>query len=67
MRAKKFGGDKVSPRTGRPKVDNPKEQRFTIRLDKTTGDRLDKYCLTVQKRRAEVIREAILSFLDKQK
>ena len=57
----------MSPRTGRPKSDNPKGQQFSIRLDKVTGDRLDEYCLKTKKRRAVVIREAILSFLDKQK
>lgn len=67
MRAKKSGGDSVSPRTGRPKVDNPKEQRFTIRLDNITGQRLDDYCKSVGKKRAEVIREAIMELLNKQK
>ena len=57
----------MSPRTGRPKVDNPKEQRFTIRLDNITGQRLDEYCKVVCKKRAEVIREAILTLLDTQK
>ena len=57
----------MSPRTGRPKVDNPKEQRFTIRLDNITGQRLDEYCKVVGKKRAEVIREAILTLLDTQK
>ena len=57
----------MSPRTGRPKVDNPKEQRFTIRLDNTMGEKLDNYCKIVGKKRAEVIREAIIQLLDKQK
>ncbi len=57
----------MSPRTGRPKVDNPKEQRFTIRLDNITGQRLDEYCKVVGKKRAEVIREAILTLLDTKK
>ena len=57
----------MSPRTGRPKVDNPKEQRFTIRLDNITGQRLDEYCKVVGKKRAEVIREATLTLLDTQK
>lgn len=57
----------MSPRTGRPKVDNPKEQRFTIRLDNITGQRLDDYCKSVDKKRAEVIREAIMELLNKRK
>lgn len=57
----------MSPRTGRPKVDNPKSQKFTIRLDDIIGRRLDDYCKQVNKKRAVVIREAIIQFLDKQK
>lgn len=32
MRTKKKGGENVSPRTGRPKVDNPKTERLYIRV-----------------------------------
>lgn len=65
MRAQKLGGVNLSPRTGRPRTENPKEQRFTIRLDNVMGSRLDKYCHSVGKNRAEVIREAIEYFLSK--
>lgn len=54
----------MSPRTGRPKVEKPKEQRFSIRLDDETGQRLDSYCLDVGKKRSVVIREAILAYLE---
>ena len=57
----------MSPRTGRPKVEHPKGQRFTIRLDDITGQRLDDYCKVVGKKRAEVIREAIMKLLETQK
>lgn len=57
----------MSPRTGRPKVDNPKSQQFTIRLDDIIGQQLDEYCKKVDKKRAVVIREAIVQFLDRQK
>lgn len=57
----------MSPRTGRPKAENPQCQRFTIRLDEITGSRLDSYCRQVGKKRAEVIREAIIRLLDTQK
>jgi len=62
----KIGGVYLSPRTGRPKVENPQCQRFTIRLDNITGTRLDNYCKLVGKKRAEVIREAIIKLLDSQ-
>ena len=65
MRAQKLGGVNLSPRTGRPRTENPKEQRFTIRLDNVMGSRLDNYCHSVGKNRAEVIREAIEYFLSK--
>lgn len=54
----------MSPKTGRPKVENPQRQRFSIRLDDVIGKRLDDYCQKVGQTRASVIREAILSFLD---
>lgn len=49
----------MSPRTGRPKVEKPKGQRFSIRLDDETGNRLDNFCKRTGKKRAEVIREGI--------
>ena len=61
---RKVGGVYLSPRTGRPKTENPQRQKFSIRLDDVTGDRLDAYCKKVGKTRAVVIREAILLFLD---
>lgn len=54
----------MSPRTGRPKSENPKEQKFSIRLDETTGKRLDDYCEENNQKRAVVIREALERFLD---
>lgn len=55
------------PRTGRPKIDNPQSQRFSIRLDSVTASRLDNYCNRLGKKRAEVIRELIIQFLDVKK
>lgn len=34
----------MSPRTGRPKVDNPKSERFTVRIDKDTRTILEENC-----------------------
>lgn len=34
----------MSPRTGRPKIDNPKSERITIRLDEERVSILQQYC-----------------------
>ena len=49
----------MSPRTGRPKVDNPKDVRFSIRLDHDVYGKLEKYCKQHGMRKSEVIRKAI--------
>lgn len=54
----------MSPKTGRPKVDNPKNQRFSIRLDSEIANKLDEFCKSHNAKRAEVIRLAIIQFLD---
>lgn len=36
----------MSPRTGRPKSDNPKSHDIKIRIDDITYDELMKYCKT---------------------
>lgn len=41
---KKKGVDNMSPRTGRPKSDNPKSHDIKIRIDDMTYDELMKYC-----------------------
>lgn len=51
------------PKTGRPKSDNPKDIRFSIRLDAETNDRLEKYAEENQITVAEAIRRAIRKFL----
>ena len=65
MRDKKKGVDfKLSPKTGRPKIENPKNQRFSIRLDTELGYKLDNFCKSCNMKRAEVIRLAIIQFLE---
>ena len=44
---------------GRPKVDNPKYHKFSIRLDDDTLNRLNVYCEKTGKKRAEAIRNGI--------
>ena len=49
----------MSPRTGRPKVNDPKAINFTLRLDGETNERLIKYCKDHSISRAEAIRQGI--------
>ena len=49
----------MSPRTGRPKVDNPKDIQLKIRADKQTIEDLDFCCKQKDMNRSEVIRLGI--------
>ena len=49
----------MSPRTGRPKVDNPKDVKLTIRLDLETEKKLQEYCNVHNISRGEAIRQGI--------
>lgn len=49
----------MSPRTGRPKSDNPKSERITVRLDNECSKTLNKYCEQEQVEKAEAIRRGI--------
>ena len=53
----------MSPRTGRPKADNPKSQDVKVRLDVDTTKRLDVYCKKNEITRAEAIRRGIKMLL----
>ena len=44
MVTEKEGVEIMSPRTGRPKIDNPKTHDIKIRVDDITYDKLMKYC-----------------------
>lgn len=57
----------MSPRTGRPKADNPKNIDVKVRFDKNLNDKLMKYCEKHGVTRTEVIRQAVNMFLDKEK
>ena len=52
-------GDEVSPRTGRPKAENPKSTDIKVRIDDETSKRLDEYCKAHSITRAEAIRRGI--------
>ena len=49
----------MSPRTGRPKSDNPKSDRINIRLDNEHSQIIQKYCEQEKVEKAEAIRRGI--------
>lgn len=49
----------MSPRTGRPKVENPKDIQLKIRADRQTIADLDFCCEKLSKTRSDVIRLGI--------
>ena len=49
----------MSPRTGRPKVENPKDIRYSVRLDEDTERKLPKYCEAHKITKGEAIRRGI--------
>ncbi len=49
----------MSPRTGRPKSDNPKSTQIAVRLDKNTLKKLDKVAQTNSETRVQTIRRGI--------
>ncbi|MCI9642555.1 MAG: ribbon-helix-helix domain-containing protein [Eubacterium sp.] len=55
----------MSPKTGRPKAENPKGLRFSIRLDNDLASRLDDYCNKNNCKRSEAIRKGINLLLEK--
>jgi len=57
----------MSPRTGRPKAENPKSNDVKVRLDDETNTKLNNYCTEHGITRAEAIRRGIHLLLDEQK
>ena len=49
----------MSPRTGRPKADKPKNNDVKVRLDDEMAQKLAEYCAAHGITRAEAIREGI--------
>jgi len=60
-------GDELSPRTGRPKAENPKAIKYSIRLDSNTEAKLQSYCEKHGITKGEAIRQGIHLLLDQQK
>ena len=61
------GGGKLSPRTGRPKSENPKSFEIKARIDAETNQRLQKFCDKTGKTRTQVVREGIELILAEKK
>ncbi|MGI5823971.1 MAG: hypothetical protein ACOX7J_00200 [Bacillota bacterium] len=49
----------MSPRTGRPKIENPKSERITVRLGIEESQILKDYCNKFKTERVEAIRRGI--------
>lgn len=54
----------MSPRTGRPKADKPKDIRYSVRLDADTEKKLQNYCSTHSITKGEAIRQGIHLLLE---
>lgn len=52
-------GDEMSPRTGRPKADNPKDIQLKIRADKELIEDLEFCCKKLNKTKSDIIRLGI--------
>lgn len=57
----------MSPKTGRPKAENPKDIRYSIRLDAETEKQLTEYCKKNNITKGEAIRQGIHLLLGKKK
>ncbi len=49
----------MSPRTGRPHSDNPKQVRVETRMNKEELEKLEYCCRVTGKSRSEIVREGI--------
>lgn len=57
----------MSPRTGRPKVENPKNIDVKIRFDSETHEKLLDYCKEHKITRTDAIRQGVYLLLVKKK
>lgn len=60
-------GDEMSPRTGRPKVDKPKNVDIKVRFDEEGNELLIEYCERNNITRTEAIRQAVKKLLEEEK
>jgi len=57
----------VSPRTGRPKLENPINVRTSVRLDAETDKKLNEYCKRNGITKGEAIRKGVHLLLAEKK
>lgn len=57
----------MSPRTGRPKIANPKDVSIKVRFDSATSKALTEYCKKHGITRTEAIRQGVHLLLGKKK
>jgi len=57
----------LSPRTGRPKTENPKQIEVKARIDEKTYLLLQQYCKKNNKTKSDVVREGIDIILGQKK
>ncbi len=57
----------MSPRTGRPRLDDPKVNRTSVNLDRKTLEKLKAYCEANHITMGEAIRKGIHLLLDEKK
>ena len=57
----------MSPRTGRPKIDNPKNHDLKVRVDEKTNEAIIRYAKKHNIAKTEAIRRAIDLFLSTEK
>lgn len=55
----------LSPRIGRPPIENPMSERITVRLDNECLEILANYCKVNKKDKAEAIRDGIRKLNEK--
>ena len=51
-------------KTGRPPLDNPRDYRITVRVDKSEREILNKVCEMTGKGKNDAIRTALLRYYD---
>lgn len=57
----------MSPKTGRPKAENPKDINVKVRFDEALHNDLLKYCKENNVTRTEAIRQGVQLLLDNKK
>ncbi len=57
----------MSPRTGRPKIEKPLSNDIKVRLDDELHNNLLSYCNKRGMSKAEIIRLALVQFLEREK